>query len=71
MILKPSMQHQGLKLNKVYINDDPQLTLTYFMVRSNWVAYVFEWENVTKSFNGENLHQRTNLTEQLFLWKKK
>ena len=35
MILKLAMQHQGLKLYKVYINDDPGLTLTYFMARSN------------------------------------
>ena len=35
------MQHKSLKLNKVYINDDPGLTLTYF--RSNLVAYAFEW----------------------------
>ena len=41
MILKLDMQHQGLKLYKVYINDDHGLTL----------------------FNGENLHQRTKLTE--------
>ena len=31
MILKHGMQHQGLKLYKVYINDDAGLTLTYFM----------------------------------------
>ena len=30
--LKLGMQHQGLKLYKVYINDDSRLTLTYFMV---------------------------------------
>ena len=24
-------------------DDDPGLTLTYFMARSNWVAYKFEW----------------------------
>ena len=28
----------GLKLNKVYINDDPGLTLTYFTARSNLVT---------------------------------
>ena len=33
----------GLKLYKVYINDDPGLTLTYFTARSNWVTYTFEW----------------------------
>ena len=31
--LKLGMQHQGLKLYKVYINDHPGLTLAYFTVR--------------------------------------
>ena len=35
------MQHRGLKLYKVYINDDPGLTLTYFTARSNLIAYAF------------------------------
>ena len=61
MILKLGMQHQGLELYKVYINDDPRLTLTYFMARSNLVAYMFEWGKL--SFNEENLQQRTKLTE--------
>ena len=34
----------GLKLYKVYLNDDPGLTLTYFMARSNLVPYAFVWE---------------------------
>ena len=46
MILKFGMQHQGLKLYKVYINDDPGLTLTYFTTRSNLVANMFEWGNI-------------------------
>ena len=47
MILKLGMQHQGLKLYKVYINGDPGLTLTYFTARSIWfngallTAYLF------------------------------
>ena len=45
MILKLVMQHQCLKLYKVYINDDPELTLTNFTARSNLAAYVFEWVN--------------------------
>ena len=45
MILKLGMQHQRLKLYKVYINDDPQLTFTYFMARSNLIAYTFDGEN--------------------------
>ena len=42
MILKLDLQHHGLKLYKVYINDDPELTLTYFTARSNLVTYTFE-----------------------------
>ena len=49
MILKLSMQDEGLKLYKIYINDDPGLTLTYFTARSNWVAYMFEWGKLLQS----------------------
>ena len=35
VILKLGMQHEGLELYKVYINDDHGLPLTYFMARSN------------------------------------
>ena len=56
MILKLCMYHLGLKLYEVYINDDPGLTLTYFMARSNLVTCTFEWgKTVTKSFNGGKL----------------
>ena len=34
---------QEVALYKVYINDDPGLTLTYFTARSNWVICTFEW----------------------------
>ena len=51
MILKLGMYYRGLKLYKVYINDDPRMTLTYFTARSNWVTCTF----VTKSFNGGKL----------------
>ena len=37
MILKLGMDHQGRKVFKVYINDDPGLTLTYFTARLNLV----------------------------------
>ena len=64
MILKLSMLHLGLKLYKVYINDDPGLTLTYFTARSNWVTYTFELGKLLQShLMGENLQQRTILTE--------
>ena len=32
---------QGLKVYKVYINDDPVLTLTYFTARSNLVKIAY------------------------------
>ena len=47
MILKLGLQHHGLKLYKVYINDDPGLT--YFTARSNLVAYTFEKGKVLQS----------------------
>ena len=34
MILKLSMQHRGLRLYKVDINEDPGMTLTYFTAMS-------------------------------------
>ena len=43
MILKLGMQHRELEVAKVFINDDPGLTLTYFTARSNLAAYVFDW----------------------------
>ena len=49
MILKLGMQHPGLKFYKVYINGDPELTLTYFMARSNLVACVLELEKLLLS----------------------
>ena len=57
--LETCMQHQGLKLYKVYINDDPGLTMTYFMARSNWAAYTFELGKLFQSYiTGENLRQK-------------
>ena len=49
MILKLGMHHQGFKLYKVNINDDPGLTLTYFTVRSNLVTYTFEYGKLLQS----------------------
>ena len=64
MILKHGMYHWGLKLYKVYINDDPELTLTYFMAKSNWVTCTFEYGKLLQShLMEENLQQRTILTE--------
>ena len=43
----------GTQALQSLLNDDPGLTLTYFMARSNWVTSTFEWgKTVTKSFNG-------------------
>ena len=39
--LEACVQHLALNPYKLYINDDPGLTLTYFMARSNKVVYVF------------------------------
>ena len=46
MILKLGVQHPGLKVHKVSINDDPWLTVTYFTARSNLAAFAFEWEKL-------------------------
>ena len=46
MTLKVFMQHLVLKYYQICSNDDPGLTLTYFMARSNSVAYAFVWEKV-------------------------
>ena len=44
MTFKLGMQHRVLEYYQVYSNDDPGLTLTYFMARSNLVPYAFVWE---------------------------
>ena len=46
MTLKLCMQHWVLKYYQVYSNDDPGLTLTYFITRSNLVPYACVWEKV-------------------------
>ena len=49
MILKLRRQYyRELKLYKVYVNDDPGLTLTYFMARSNLVVFVFIWGKLSE-----------------------
>ena len=42
--LKVGMQHRVLKYFQICSNDDPELTLTYFMARSNLIPYAFVWE---------------------------
>ena len=44
MTLKLGMQHWVPKYYQVCSNDGPELTLTYFMARSNLVPYAFVWE---------------------------
>ena len=44
MTLKVGMQHRVLEYFQIYSNDDPELTLTYFMARSNLIPYAFVWE---------------------------
>ena len=64
MILELGMQHLGLKLYVVNVNDDPGLTLTYFTARSNWVTCTFEWGRLLQGhLMEENLLQRIRLTE--------
>ena len=55
MILTLGMQYRGLKLYKVYINDDPELTLTYFMARSNLVIWAFPKEKVKTVYFSETI----------------
>ena len=38
------MQHRVLEYYQVCSNNDPGLTLTYFVARSNLVPYAFVWE---------------------------
>ena len=44
MTLKLGMHHRVLEYYQVCSNDDPALTLTYFMARSNMVLYAIVWE---------------------------
>ena len=41
MIMKRGMEHYILNLYKVYINNDSEFTLAYFMTMSNLVKLVF------------------------------
>ena len=43
------MEHRGLKLYKVCINDCPGLTLTYLTTRSQFVIYAFECGKLLQS----------------------
>ena len=41
MIMKLGKEHYVLKFYQVYINDDPELTLTHFKTMSNLARLVF------------------------------
>ena len=61
IILKLRMEHWGLKLYKIYINDDPWMTLAYFMTGSNQGLFVWKllgqmWLPIC--LNGEKLLQK-------------
>ena len=43
MTLKVGIQHRVLEYYQVYSNNDPGLTLTYLMARSNLIPYAFIW----------------------------
>ena len=60
MIMKLGMEQNVLKLYKVYIDDDPELTLTYFKTMSNLAKLVFLLKvgpDISRAF-----------TEPLVLW---
>ena len=63
MILKLGMKHRGLELYKVYINDDPGLTMTYFTARSNWVIFTFEWGKLLQSHLMEEILQQYTIID--------
>ena len=46
MTLKPGMKHWVLGSIITCLNNDPVMTLTYFMLRSKLVAYVCIWRNL-------------------------
>ena len=45
---KLGVNYRWLKYFNVYINHDPVMTLTKFMVRSTWVAYAFDLGKLLK-----------------------
>ena len=49
IILKLWMHRLGLEGYKVYINEDPGMTLTYFTPRSNLTTCAFDKENCYKT----------------------
>ena len=61
VILKLGIQHWDFKICKVCVNDDPEMTLTYFMARSKFVAFVFDLEKLLQShLMGKTCSKRPN-----------
>ena len=54
--------HRVLEYYQVCSNDDPGLTLTYFMARSDLVPYVFVWEIGN---TGDSLYLKVQGTRQI------
>ena len=54
MTLKLNRQQKGLEPYKIYINDDPGLTLTYFMARSNLFPRLLNGKNVKQCIHQNN-----------------
>ena len=50
-----TLHHRLLEYYQVCSNDDPGLTLTYFMARSNLVPYAFVWEKGKTMDFSENI----------------
>ena len=72
------MKHQAMELNKVCINHDPWMTLTYFTARSTYVAHACKWgkllqchlkcKTCSKLANGLNLYDlKKKLTPEVAL----
>ena len=56
MILKLSMKHQAMELYKVYLNHEPEITLTFFYGKVNLgCPRNGMGKIVTMSFEGQNL----------------
>ena len=54
MIFKVFLQYQGLNVYKIYINDDPGLSLGYYEPRSNSMHYTFMLRKLLESHLMEN-----------------
>ena len=54
-ILKRGMQQWGLQFYKVYVHEDPRLTVTHFTARSNLVAFLLNGKNCYKVIKWEEL----------------